>query len=212
MSTTPPGIEFYDRVFTKSSKDQQASFLRTLFTKDACLRSSYQSYINPQYFSIEELKADIEKRCKDLQSKIKKYDWRSCYDVDPVANDYYDIITEILEKKFLSNLILRVTSSCRIGVLTTGIAHMRVIEKALDLDWEKLPEPASITEDLSGYFFYLSQDLFLAEINDYVYAPVMINNSLQLISAIMDEGSSDSSNVEVWNTVASMLRIQLVQF
>ncbi len=209
MSSKPPGADFYDRVFANSSAEQQASFLKALFIKDASLRSSYQYFISPPYFHFEDFKLIIDKRSKFVQNKIIKYDWSKCFEIDPLAEDYDDIIIEILEREILSDLFLTIPALCRIGLLTEAIADIRIMEKALDLDWERLPEPLSFTKYLPDYFFEMAEGSFLTNICDYVYAPAMINDALELIALIKREGRIHPYDDEIWDTIASSLRVDL---
>lgn len=141
---------FYDEVFSIAPADQQAEFLKQLFTKDAALCASFQSFIQPPMKDVSE--ADTEATAASMREKITQYPWDCLFDFDPTADEYSEELLQVLARDITGKYELQLASFCKIGDLLSALQCLRIIESGTDLDWTAVEEPAAHHPDEIAFY------------------------------------------------------------
>jgi hypothetical protein len=178
MPSQSPYADFFDLVFTSAAPDLQDAFLRQLFANDAFLCASFWAYINPQLRDISLESVAINAAASQIQRIIKEYRWSVLFDTDPLAEDYSEELNELIAKNIISANLNSIENSCKTGDLLAALINLRVIEQGINLDWEKIEEPAGYygpeVKMHTGWHFNFFINCFL----DNIFSEKLIENAI----------------------------------
>jgi len=212
MSNKSPFAKFYDYVFKTASASEQEAFLRELFTKDAALGSSFYNFISPDrcdLTTMENLNIEIKKNIRTLQQKTRDYKWDILWDRDDNPESYADDLMKILEEKFVGFNQFPIRSMCSNGELLEALASLRIIEMGLNIDWEKVEEPAFYYGAEVGFFIVEQFEEFHVNFIDYVFSVTQINAALEMIKAFKMKPGAFFNNNEEWENLEDLFREEI---
>jgi hypothetical protein len=215
MSNAPFSY-FYDTFFATAPQKNQAVFLRQLFTKDALLRESFLSFMDVSLAegNVAVLLAKVDSEILAIQTKVKTYDWEVLYDMDPTADDYSDMVTDLLERDLIGEKHFPTHFSCETGDLLEALFNLRVFERSVDFNWDTLSEPASYYHEEVGQWVGFQFDAFHSSFADYVFSAKLIQLGIELVDGFgVGAGAYFDFSLE-WIGIADMLldRLDEVEF
>ena len=202
-SNQSPFASFYDDIFANTSQEEQEIFLRQLFTMDGNLCSRYYNYIN--FFSIDQpIKNVIGSAMEEavaIRKKIIAYDWEDLWQTVPGApEDYIEDVWKILQKEFLSDVLLLIKSHFSCGDILMALKKMRILELSLDFDWEKdLTEPACYYQNEINYIEIESEFNFAhAYFDDSIFSVEILNIAQDLILNFINNPMTYFPHTKSW--------------
>jgi hypothetical protein len=205
MPPHSPTAHFYDTVFARAEKDQQESFLRQLFERDASLCASFWAFINPlpqsSIVEVEALSAEIAK----MQEKTLHYPWDILFEMDPVADEYSSELTDLIDREIIGPYQLKMEVACRTGDLCSALSYLRIIEKGTNVDWENAEEPGShhiaeVKEHICYQFDFL-RNCFL----DYIFSVDAVSQAIIQAKTYQADANGFFDYSANWGEVSEIL-------